>query len=290
MHFTSISDLISDPGRSRHREYLLTTQFVRDAVFAAGKAGYDLLVYLPTVDSDGFDVILDDRYHLMPLQLKSSIEGGKVNGWAVHKTLLRPDPDDADLYGLDPDAAERGRAGGVVLIRAAVVQGELAVRYAYSDIDVLAAMWYEVWPLPVAQRKRVDRIRDELSDSATDKIVLPRSAFLLVDTPSQLLALAGLTSALEENWRSTLRMALRSRNRAIPYGDLDPAKTNYARFEIERLVAASSLRREPRTNRERLRKLVNEGNQALYRMEVLANEIKEGERKLSRRVKPENAG
>jgi len=41
---TLIDDLMTNPGRSRQREYLLTTHFIRDMVIAAGHCGYDLLV------------------------------------------------------------------------------------------------------------------------------------------------------------------------------------------------------------------------------------------------------
>lgn len=62
--------------------YNCQLQFVTkqtNACAAAGR-GYDLLVYLPTVDRDGFDVILDDRDRLVQIQLNSIKRGGKAAG------------------------------------------------------------------------------------------------------------------------------------------------------------------------------------------------------------------
>ena len=282
MRLTTIDDLINNPARSCHREYLLTTRFISDVVLAAGHAGYDLLIYLPTVDSDGFDIILDDRHRLVPLQLKSAVAGGKAAFWSVHKTLLWPDVDDADLYGLDQNWSQHGRSGGVVLVRAAVRDGELTPHYAYTDINVLAALWYEVWPLPVAQRKGIDRLQAELSDDSKLKIDLPRSAFLPVATTDHLLALAGLTANVEDDWRSSLRTALRSRKNGVPYGDLDPDLRRWAYRDLQRLVCKPTEPQPPRNAREKGRQALRAIDQTLYRMDRLA-ELNKNDLKKSRK-------
>jgi len=73
---TKLEMFLSGSHRSTSREYILTTRLIHDLTVAAVARGYDLLVYLPTVDSDGFDVILDDRDRLVPIQVKSIVEGG----------------------------------------------------------------------------------------------------------------------------------------------------------------------------------------------------------------------
>lgn len=107
------SNARSLPFSIRSREYLLTTRLVHDLTVAAARRGYDLLVYLPTLDGDGFDVILDDRDRLVPIQLKSVIRGGKAAGWDVRRSLIRPKPEDADLYGFEPSPTGTGRGGAV---------------------------------------------------------------------------------------------------------------------------------------------------------------------------------
>jgi hypothetical protein len=44
----NLQEFLSDPGRSRSREYILTTRLVSDLTVAAAARGYNLLVYLPT--------------------------------------------------------------------------------------------------------------------------------------------------------------------------------------------------------------------------------------------------
>ena len=63
-----LKTFLSAYERSRSREYLLTTRLMHDLGVAAAVSGYDLLVYLPTVDADGFDVIFDDRERLVAMQ------------------------------------------------------------------------------------------------------------------------------------------------------------------------------------------------------------------------------
>jgi hypothetical protein len=49
---TKLQAFLSDSHKSSSREYILTTRLVHDLMVAAAERGYDLLVYLPTVDSD----------------------------------------------------------------------------------------------------------------------------------------------------------------------------------------------------------------------------------------------
>jgi hypothetical protein len=127
----NLQEFLSDPGRSRSREYILTTRLASDLTVAAAARGYNLLVYLPTVDSDGFDVILDDGYRVMPIQLKSVVKKGKASDWSVHRTLLRPKPETCGLYGFELSSAGVGRGGGVILTTVEAV-GEATADVAYS--------------------------------------------------------------------------------------------------------------------------------------------------------------
>src|SRR5690348_16596495 len=84
---------------SRSREYILTTRIVHDLTLAAAASGYNLLVYLPTVDADGFDIIFDDRDRLVPIQLKSVTNNGKASSWEIRRSLLRPKIEETQLFG-----------------------------------------------------------------------------------------------------------------------------------------------------------------------------------------------
>ena len=204
---------LSDFRRSRSREYILTTQLVGDLAVAAAARGYDLLVYLPTVDADGFDVIIDDRDRLVPVQLKSMVKKGKASEWSVHRKLLRPGPGAAELYGFEPSPTGVGRQGGVILTKvAAAGDSKLQVSYAYTDIDVLSALWLGIVPRASPQRKRLKRVRKELETEPSGTIELPTSAFIAVPSPEHLLALMGLRSRLDHPWRLQLQALLRQKH------------------------------------------------------------------------------
>ncbi len=87
-----------------------------------------------------------------------------------------------------------GRAGGVVLITAAAAENLVLVKYAYTDIDILSALWLGLVGCPIPQRSRLQRLRIELEADPRGEVEVPRSAFLAVPGPEQLLAIAGLHS------------------------------------------------------------------------------------------------
>jgi hypothetical protein len=204
-----LQSFLSDFHRSRSREYVLTTRLVHDLTVAAAERGYDLLVYLPTVDSDGFDLILDDRDRLVPIQLKSIVKGGRASKWEIRRKLLRPDREFAESYGFESSPYGVGRAGGVVLTTVEKSgEAKVGVSYAYTDVDVLSAMWQGILPLSAVQKKRLQRLRDELSAEPDGTVAVPRSAFLHAASPEHLLALCGLHSRFEQPWRLQLRKLL----------------------------------------------------------------------------------
>jgi hypothetical protein len=187
--------------KSRSREYVLTTRLVHDLSVAAAASGYSLLVYLPTVDADGFDVIFDDRDRLVAIQVKSVVDGGRTADWKIHRSLLRPRPEEADLFGFEGSPSGTGRGGGVILTTATVVGEGIEVEYTYSDIMVLSVLWMGIIDRRQPQKDRLRRLRNELVSRADGSIALPRSAFLRVATPAKLLRLMGLHSHVQSNWR-----------------------------------------------------------------------------------------
>lgn len=70
---SQLSKFLKSAHKSKARELLITSKVKYDTLLAAALSGYDLLIYEPTVDSDGFDIIFDDRRTLLPIQLKSTV-------------------------------------------------------------------------------------------------------------------------------------------------------------------------------------------------------------------------
>jgi len=207
-----LNTFLSDPRKSSSREYILTTRLVHDLTVAAAARGYDLLVYLPTVDSDGFDVILDDRDRLVPIQLKSIVRGGKASGWKIRRTLIRPKAEEVELYGFESSPSGTGRGGGVILTTvAAANEATVDVSYAFTDLYVLSAMWLNIIPRSVVQKKRLERLRNELEAHPDGSVELPRCTFLPASSPEHLLALCGLHSRVEKPWCLQLRKLLAHR-------------------------------------------------------------------------------
>ena len=204
-----LRNFIGGYRQSRSREYLLTIRLVHDLGVAAAVSGYDLLVYLPTVDSDGFDVIFDDRNRLVAMQLKSRVGRGGTAGWKIRRSLLRPRPEDADFFGLEFSGNAAGRGGGVILTTATAVGETVDVAYSYTDMVVLSALWSNIVERPDAQRVRLSRLRRELAATDSGSVEIPRSAFLKAGSPLKLLALAGLHSNMKSEWRTHMLELLR---------------------------------------------------------------------------------
>ena len=196
---------------------------------AAAARNYDLLVYTPTVDSDGFDLILDDRDRFLPLQLKSVISGGKVAQWSIHRKLLRPEIHEIEWFGFEPSPCGEGRGGGVLLIEVKPKESTTDVIYRYTDLRILTAFWFGLIKISSASEKRLKRLRHELTAEPSGKVKVPRSAFLPVKSPEHLLALAGLHSRHSTSWPNLLyRLA-----RHINVGDELPAPENKVREMIK---------------------------------------------------------
>lgn len=212
-----LQSFVRDYGKSRAREYLLTTRLIHDAGIAAAAKGYQLLVYTPTVDSDGFDVIFDDHDHLVPLQLKSVHSEGKTQSWDIHRSLLRPEPEYADLFGFEASPYGTGRGGGVVLTKVAAGTDTVSVTYSFTDISILALKWKGIIGAPKPQQERLLKLKRDLQLESSGTVEVPRSAFVSCKSPAHLLAVAGLHSTIETSWRHLLLEFLRAEERQLHY-------------------------------------------------------------------------
>lgn len=202
---SALLSYLKNPRNSRAREYLLTTRLIHDLTTAAAARDYSLQVYIPPVDSDGFDVILDDRDVLVPIQLKSVLRNGKAAKWRIHRKLLRPLPADVEVFGFEPSPTGAGRAGGVILIRADQAASGVAARYEYTDIHVITALLMGVLPVRASTTAALQALRKDLEAKPSGQVRIPAGAFLKARSPEHLLALAGLHSRFNSQWRLPLR-------------------------------------------------------------------------------------
>jgi len=226
---SSLQSFLRAERNSKSREFLLTSRVIHDLMVAAAARNYDLLVYTPTVDSDGFDLILDDRDKFLPLQLKSVISGGKAAQWAIHRKLLRPEIHEIEWFGFEPSPCGEGRGGGVLLIEVKPQESTTDVIYRYTDLRILTALWLGLVKISSPSVKRLERLRNELASDPGGKVKVPRSAFLTTKSPEHFLALAGLHSRYHTSWPHLIYQYARY----IYAGDELPAPENKIREMIQ---------------------------------------------------------
>ena len=201
---SSLASFLRAAKNSRPREFLLTNRVIYDLMVAAAARNNHLIVYTPTVDSDGFDLILDDRDRLLPLQLKSVIRGGKASHWAIHRKLLRPELHRIEWFGFEPSPCGEGRGGGVLLTELKPDEDTIDITYRYTDLHILTALWLNLIEVSSPSQQRLQRLRQELTAQPGGKVYVPRSAFVTARSPEHLLGLAGLHSRHNSTWPNLL--------------------------------------------------------------------------------------
>jgi hypothetical protein len=207
-----LSTFLKNDRKSTARELLLTSKVKYDLMVAAAASGYDLLVYEPTVDSEGFDLILDDRASMLPVQLKS--KAGKKDRWDIHRKLIRPHKSDLDAYGLHSPSHGSGRNGGILLIEArSNTDGtDVAITYHYTDILIINLLASGVLKQKARFRSKAIGLLHNISSEIDGTFELPKWAFLEPKSTNDLLRLAGLSANDGNLWREHMFEYLCSEN------------------------------------------------------------------------------
>lgn len=193
------TNFFTEPKNTKTREYMLTCKLQSDLLNAAGNREYPLQIYLPTVDRDGFDIILSDKQTLAPIQLKSTIT--RRSDWKIHRKFFRPRYQDFGAYGLFSSSHESGMGGGVILIDIEKENGNLSAKYAYSDYLIIRLISSGCFNF---SQRRVNSAKTallDMTDSIDGSFTLKRPCFLGAPTPDHLLSLMGLHSTLNTQWR-----------------------------------------------------------------------------------------
>ena len=132
---TETKSFWNDPSESHAREELFMHFLLADLKFAATQSDYHLLTYTTPVDHDGFDIIFDNRDHLIKIQVKTKRKSAGTRSWEIHKRLLRNQKFLCEVYSEEYSPETEGLSGGVILMEFDETQEEYPeIEYWYSDI------------------------------------------------------------------------------------------------------------------------------------------------------------
>lgn len=129
---------------SRTKECLVNFRLFYDLKLAAALRGYDLSLYTPDVDRDGFDIIVDDHDSVRKIQIKTVLKNSSTTAWHIHKTMLRPDVEFCDQLGFEPSPFGTGVQGGVILMELEPKPSSMGLRYYYTDVFVVTALYLKI--------------------------------------------------------------------------------------------------------------------------------------------------
>ena len=187
---------------SRTKESLVNHRLFYDLKLAAALRGYDLSLYTPDVDRDGFDIILDDQDILRKIQLKTVLKNATTSTWHIHKTMLRPAGQFCEELGFEPTTSGTGVQGGVLLMELDPKNDSMDIRYHYTDVFVITALYLGIVNRRPKIRKTIfdsfySKIRDGVSN---EKMPVPKSLFVEAKTPEHLLGLMSLHNRINHCW------------------------------------------------------------------------------------------
>ena len=108
-----------------------------------------------TGDSDGFDVISDDRKRLVTGNSSRGLHAGGDSGRKIQNSFLpRPRPKQADSLGCRFSEAQRAEVEGRLNDGNGPVGETVDVTYSYTDMVVLSALWSNI-----VERRDAERLR-----------------------------------------------------------------------------------------------------------------------------------
>ncbi len=199
---SKLEDYLRAPANTTSRESLVAHRALFDFKVAGARRGYDLRVYLPDVDRDGYDVVLEDGDSMFHVQFKATVNASSpVTN--IHKGLLRPSILSCDAFGFPASPYGVGLGGGIVQSVLSVSNGELQIEYRYADIRSLLCFHWELRAGP--DRDDVDALMNSLQTGVGSERIDIKSGFLVKPRSVDcLLALMGLHSTSDSQWPSMM--------------------------------------------------------------------------------------
>lgn len=200
------------------KEKLVNYRFFYEVKLASARIQNDIHIYIPEIDKDGYDVVLDDGDNIMPFQLKVTNDSSKTSKWEVQKNLLRPNPLNCALLGYEQSPEGDGTEGGFILISISVNTDTIqSFDYYYTDAYILKA--FELGILRYnrnSYKKKTELLIGQLQrGDRREKVVLTKSNLVKVKSVDHLLALADIPSICHNQWQPSFRAYLQNTDSVI---------------------------------------------------------------------------
>lgn len=237
-----LAEYLKESANTTSRESLIAHRALYDFKLAAARSGYDLRVFLPDVDRDGYDVVLEDGDTLFHVQFKATIKrSAPVTN--VHKGLLRPPIHSCMEFGFERSPEGVGLGGGIVQCVIAERSGaDLSVKYRYADVRTLLGYHWGLLKCP--DRKDCDAIFHSLTTGSRSERIDIKSKFLV--TPKDvdsLLGLMGLHSTSGSQWNHVMHSLGKATNGGGPRNATEVVSgRDAASEELLKLVQLSARR------------------------------------------------
>lgn len=204
----NLDDYLKGHSNSVFREKLTNYRFFYEVKLAAARNESDIRIFIPEIDKDGYDVVLDDGDKIKPFQLKAKNKSSTTSEWEVSKSLLRPHPSNSSCLGFEESPEGEGNEGGFILVELTVNKDTIeAFEYYYTDTYILKA--FEIGflkPINSTYQQNIETLMRELhSGSRREKIKLRKCNLVKVKSVDHLLALADIPSIYHNQWQSSFR-------------------------------------------------------------------------------------
>lgn len=226
---SGIGQFLSSEHNSVSREVLFTHRITYELKLASAHSGFDLRVFRPDVDRDGFDLLLEQRSIVRLVQTKTVGARAKTSSWEVGCHLLHPSRKRAERLGftLPQIGLGDGLDGAVLAIVFDVVGDDIQVRYRVFDLSVAAAHAAELTGLGQKQVAQVESLLARLRNAkGLGRVRVPRWMFLDVPTAEGVLALLGMRTRFGESVAYSALWSYALVNSGRSAGDGKPLETH----------------------------------------------------------------
>lgn len=209
----SLDQYLKLDKNSVFKEKLVNYRFFYEVKLASARIQNDIRIYIPEIDKDGYDIVLDDGDTIMPFQLKATNNSSKTSKWEVQKNLLRPNPLNCTLLGYEQSPEGDVTEGGFILVSISVNTDTIqSFDYYYTDAYILKA--FELGILRYnrnSYEKKIELLIGQLQrGNRREKVVLTKSNLVKVKSVDHLLALADIPSICHNQWQPSFRAYLQN--------------------------------------------------------------------------------